>query len=258
MGRVRVTDKIELIVCDIDNTLPFEEGKISERTLETAKNIMGKSIAFCLASGRHYSDMRMIADNIDCFYIANDGALCISNNHVVSENPIPKTTICEIFSRTKASCLFYSLLNVYCYSDDEKFISENRERYDNFRVVRNREEIVESVYKVAFFTDNDFDPAIRYTTANKKLSRVYNNAGWKEFVEYGVNKGTALKILMKELGVNEKNAAAFGDNINDMEMLKAVRHSFCVKNAKNEVKRMCKYKTDDILNTLVSITEVEK
>ena len=73
-----------------------------------------------------------------------------------------------------------------------------------------------------------------------------------------MNKGTALKILMKELGVNEKNAAAFGDNINDMEMLKAVRHSFCVKNAKNEVKRMCKYKTDDILNTLVSITEVEK
>ena len=253
-----MTDKIELIVCDIDNTLPFENGKISPDTIDTVKNIMEKGVRFCLASGRHYSDMKMLTDNLDCFYIANDGALCIRNNHVVSENPIPKATVCEIFSRTKASCLFYSLLNVYCFSNDERFISENRNRYENFRVVRSREEIVESVYKVAFFTDSDFDPAIRYVTANKKMGRVYNNEGWKEFVVYGVNKGTALKTLMKELDVSEKNAAAFGDNINDMEMLKAVRHSFSVKNAKNEVKRMCKYKTDDILNTLVSITEVEK
>ncbi len=253
-----MTDKIQLVACDIDNTLPFENGKISADTLDTAKSIMNKGISFCLASGRHFADMAKLSDNLDCFYISCDGALCIKDTHVVLEKTIPKATLDEIFSRTKASCLFYSLLNVYCFSEDEKFISENRGRYQNFRVVRSRAEIVEGIYKTAFFTDNDFDPAIRYATANKKLWRVYNNEGWKEFVLYGTNKGTALKALLNELNVSEKNAAAFGDNINDMEMLKAVRHSFAVKNAKNEVKKMCKYKTDDVLNTLISITEVGK
>ncbi|MBO5454774.1 MAG: HAD-IIB family hydrolase [Clostridia bacterium] len=253
-----MTDKIELVACDIDNTLPFENGRISENALSVAKSVMQNKINFCLASGRHLSDMTTLSENLDCFYIACDGALCMKGTHFVSEKAIPKETLGEIFSRTKASLLLYSLFNVYCFSDDESFISENRKRYKNFRVVKSREEIVESIYKTAFFTDNDSDPAIRYAVVNKKLWRVYNNDGWKEFVLYGTNKGTALKALMKELNVSEKNAAAFGDNINDMEMLKAVRHSFAVINAKNEVKRMCKYKTEDILNTLVSITEVGK
>ena len=253
-----MTDRIELIACDIDNTLPFDGEKVSLSTLAAIKNVMEKGVSFCLASGRHYSDMAKIADNLECFYISNDGALCMKNMRIVFENPIPQTVLKEIFLRTKASCLFYSMFNVYCLSENEKFISENRSRYESFRVVKSLDEIVESIYKVAFLTDNDFDPAIRYVTANRKLCRVYNNEGWKEFVLIGTNKGTAVKTLLKELNINEKNAAAFGDNTNDMEMLKAVRHSFAVKNAKNEVKKMCKYKTDDILNTLVSITEVGK
>lgn len=253
-----MTDKIDLIVCDIDNTLPVTNGRIDRSLLVSAEKFSGKGNTFCLASGRNYKEISNMSDNFPCVYICSDGALTTEKGKIIAEDVIEKNILNEIFSRTKSDFLLYGFSKVFCVSEDDEFIKAQREKYDNLAVIKTCNDVTENIYKVAFFKADDFDGAIRYVTMNKKLSRVYNFSGWKEFVSYGTNKGKALKNLMCLKGIKESAVCAFGDNINDMEMLKTARHSFAVANAKPEVKRLCKYLTDDVEKEILKITEWEE
>ena len=48
----------------------------------------------------------------------------------------------------------------------------------------------------------------------------------------------AVRRLQERLGVAPKECAAFGDYLNDVEMLEAVGHSFAMANAHPAVKRV--------------------
>jgi len=58
-----------------------------------------------------------------------------------------------------------------------------------------------------------------------------------EFVNEGVNKASGLGPLCKMLGVPLSSAIAFGDAMNDVEMLTAVGLGVAMKNARAEVKQ---------------------
>ena len=50
-----------------------------------------------------------------------------------------------------------------------------------------------------------------------------------------MSKWTALSALMEHLGVAPDEVCTFGDNFNDIEMLKSAEMSFAVSNARQEV-----------------------
>jgi Cof subfamily protein (haloacid dehalogenase superfamily) len=58
-----------------------------------------------------------------------------------------------------------------------------------------------------------------------------------------ISKGNALKILSDKLRVNLNEVIAFGDNYNDIEMLKCAGMSVAMGNAVQEVKKIAKYIT---------------
>ena len=54
---------------------------------------------------------------------------------------------------------------------------------------------------------------------------------WVDIMNPGMNKGFAVQTLQKLLDVPPENCAAFGDYLNDLEMLRAVKYSFAMENA---------------------------
>ncbi|MCD6157296.1 MAG: phosphoglycolate phosphatase [Euryarchaeota archaeon] len=58
-----------------------------------------------------------------------------------------------------------------------------------------------------------------------------------------VNKGRALKIIMRRLGINPSEIAYIGDSENDVEAFQAVEYSVALANAPEWVKRRAKYVT---------------
>ena len=54
---------------------------------------------------------------------------------------------------------------------------------------------------------------------------------WLDVSTAGANKGNALKELLKELGAKKEECVAFGDHMNDLEMLEACGRPFVVANA---------------------------
>ncbi len=70
-----------------------------------------------------------------------------------------------------------------------------------------------------------------------------NAAGnhWIDFTAMGAEKGNAVRELQERLHVTQEETMAFGDNHNDIEMLKNAGESYAVSNARREVKCVCKH-----------------
>ena len=54
-------------------------------------------------------------------------------------------------------------------------------------------------------------------------------------------KESALRHFQEEYGITPDETLAFGDNLNDIEMLKRASHSFAVENARDEVKEAANF-----------------
>lgn len=67
-------------------------------------------------------------------------------------------------------------------------------------------------------------------------------------MELNVDKGVALSEIQDLLKISIDETMAFGDNINDIGMLKRAGESYAVANARQEVKDVAKHITDSNVN----------
>ncbi|MGL5578106.1 MAG: HAD-IIB family hydrolase, partial [Fusobacteriaceae bacterium] len=58
-----------------------------------------------------------------------------------------------------------------------------------------------------------------------------------------VNKGAALKRVAEYYGIDREKIAAFGDEMNDREMLEYAHYGVAMKNANPELKKYAKFET---------------
>ena len=58
---------------------------------------------------------------------------------------------------------------------------------------------------------------------------------WMDCTPHGADKKSAVAFLQEYLGISPEETCTFGDNINDIEMLKNAGTSYAVSNARPEV-----------------------
>ena len=57
------------------------------------------------------------------------------------------------------------------------------------------------------------------------------------------NKGVAVREVQKRFGIRPEECAAFGDYMNDAEMMEAVSYSFAMGNAYPAIKKLARFET---------------
>ena len=67
---------------------------------------------------------------------------------------------------------------------------------------------------------------------------------WLDCMATGVNKGAAVKLLQESLEIAPEETIAFGDQLNDIEMLGRAYYSFAIGNARPEVKEAARFEAD--------------
>ncbi|MBS5114986.1 MAG: HAD family hydrolase [Erysipelotrichaceae bacterium] len=70
----------------------------------------------------------------------------------------------------------------------------------------------------------------------------------------GVNKGTAILELIQRLNIELKDTYAFGDGLNDIEMIETVGHGIAMGNALEVLKEKADDVCEDVLNDGISKT----
>lgn len=90
-----------------------------------------------------------------------------------------------------------------------------------------------------------------------------SEAAWIDISNYNVHKGTTVQALQHILGVTKEETIAFGDGLNDIELLEAAGCSFAVNNAFDIVKEKADFITKSnedsgVLQTIEKLLLLQK
>lgn len=251
---------IKLIASDIDGTLvPDGSDKINPEIFRVITQLKRQGIYFAAASGRQWKSIeRLFAPVKDqIFYIAENGAYVGARGRELFTFPMKPEEIKEIIRdvRKIPDCdLMLSGKDViYIESENQTFIDYLIQGYHNeVERVEDLEKLDKTIIKASIYHQgyNAFQAAgsVMIPKWGAKLKVVTAGREWLDIMERSVNKGAALKEIQESLGILPEETMAFGDNLNDIELLERAKYSYAIGNAREEVKEAANYVTDTNVN----------
>ncbi len=231
---------IRLIACDLDGTLLTPEGKLPEGTFGTIEKLNEAGILFCPASGRQLVALeRMFAPVQDKIaVIAENGAIVACRGEVLRCISLPAETVLRALGAVKQVPGAHALL---CTSDCAYYEDEAQPflRYVAASYVSNSPGSLrdlartERVCKIAVYDGlGPENNGMKLLPAALPDLRIIQSGGnWLDISGKETDKGAALLFLQEKLGISRGECAAFGDHMNDYEMLLRSGHPFVPENA---------------------------
>ena len=247
---------IRMIFCDVDGTLlPHGSKSLSDDIFMTINRAVSSGIHFCIASGRSYPDLKRLFSPVinNVTFICNDGSLMVENESVLFSSPLDKSQI---------ACMSKTYRNDYdallIYTKDSTYYISHKIEIDFAKKVAPEDitfSVTGDIFKVAFMnlSQNANIKINNLCIKSGILNKVYEDATWTEYITAQTDKGTAAKILQRTYGVTPSETAAFGDNLNDLNMLRCAQYSYAPKTARPEIIRMCKFRTDNVKDEILNI-----
>lgn len=266
---------IRLIATDIDGTLLHDQqDTLNPAYFEVIQNLQKKGIYFCAASGRQYSSLKKLFGPAakDMIYITQNGSDILYQNKNVFSRPMTMEASRQLVLDTRA---IPGAQSMYCTGDTAYFEEGDWEVYQLMK-----EEYHFNCKMVPDLLNLDF-PCVKFSlylkeqvneitgqefTPKWKLTHdvACGGAYFMDVMERNVNKGMALRKVLKMFGVSPEETMVFGDNHNDLEMMSEAKYSYAVANARTAVKTAAAYETasnneDGVLMVLKKLlNELEK
>ncbi|QJQ95773.1 MULTISPECIES: Cof-type HAD-IIB family hydrolase [Halomonadaceae] len=233
-----------LIVTDLDRTLLNADHDLDVLTIETFQCLAACGHPLALASGRHFHDIAAIRERLgtSAHIISTNGAyLHDSQGKLMSASHVPAPLVKALIGLERPASV---RLNLYC--DDEWLIDAPDPRLlelhahtgFSYRVADLDALDGSGIGKVLYIGDPDLLAGIESqlrTRHGERLHITYSLPDSLEIMAGGVNKGAALQQLLDTLQLSPAQCLAFGDNLNDTEMLNLAGNAFMMANAHPEL-----------------------
>lgn len=232
---------IKFIASDLDGTLLDGEHKLPEETFSFIERLYEKGILFAPASGRQYANLKKlfkpVADKV--VFIAENGALVKFRDETIFSLPIEREHIrgaIEVAKKTEwAIPVLCCEKNAYTDSKEQPFYAVTRAAYTNLKKVKALEEVIgkENCCKIAVF-DRTAKADIHAEEICKQLPHLRTVVSGREWLDVSapdVHKGVAMIQIRKALSLKKEECMAFGDHMNDYEMLLECGYPYVTANA---------------------------
>jgi len=241
--------KYKVIVCDLDGTLLDSDHTLLEDNKKEIKRVSELGVKVILATGRHYVDVRAVADELGlntCIVGSNgtrvysgNGDQLISHNHnvsaidVVLNYKLPEDVHLNIYQGKEWLVL----------EDHEELLSFHKHSGFKYRKIKDISELDKSEINKFYLYSNKKESLLQVEKELKvelgDLADIFfSYFSVLEIMPKGISKGLALEELMRNEGVGSNEIMAFGDGLNDYEMLSWVGKGLVMKNADNELKKL--------------------
>ncbi len=239
----------KILFSDIDGTLLNPERQLSEFTISEIKRIK-EHIPVVLISSRMPSAMRHLQKELDILdqpLICYNGGLILIDDQVVSSTFIPPETI-DVLNEFNHKNEFHISL----YHNDDWFVPEidywAKREINNTKVqpsVKATNDVItdwkntgKGAHKIMLMGDETpIGSVYKFLEENFSDSlHIYRSKStYIEIAHKAISKRTAVEqLLQTHFSLPITDAIAFGDNYNDIAMLKAVGTGVAVANAKPE------------------------
>ncbi|GET90057.1 haloacid dehalogenase-like hydrolase, putative [Leishmania tarentolae] len=254
--------KIKAVFVDMDGTLFDSAHLISPRTAEVMRVLQRRGVAIIVATGRPFPDVFGNLDKADLrpdFIITSNGARVHDALHkTIFACDMDPESVCRLFQLSPhltedgvvdlAVQARRILVNVNCMDRwlTNECIAEVRAAFHPFFIYEQVDPMVHtaSMLKgthsmwirgahadlvcVKKFVDRELSHAIDCTFALPHILDCFSK---------GIHKGIAMDKVCQRMGIDLRETIAFGDGMNDIEMLTAAGQGFIMANAAEMVKQ---------------------
>ncbi|PJC84986.1 sugar/pyridoxal phosphate phosphatase YigL [Vibrio sp. HA2012] len=237
----------KIVASDLDGTLLAPSHQLSEFTKETLRELNRKGYTFTFATGRHHIDVSGIRGQADipAYMITSNGArVHDQNDQVMFSKDVPEALVQPVIDLIKTD----PAMIIHIYQDDRWLLSREEEQLKEFHKDSDFPYMLfdvdnapsKHVVKI-FFTYQDHDYLARYEDKLKsqfgdQLYIAFSSPWCLEVMAPGVSKGAALKAVAESMGLSLQNCIAFGDGMNDVEMLSMAEKGLLMETAHEKVK----------------------
>lgn len=227
----------KMILTDLDGTLICSDGSISERTKSILKCCRNRGIYVVIATARYWIGAERYIEEIQPDYeITTDGTLIHRHGEQIYscnlETDDTNKIIQDILARDNKT---------------EITVAAGRRVFWNSKHISESEKLHKAVYydyrKPLSCKANkivaelpDYETALEIANKNHCRLQSYRGEKWYAFLPETAGKVQAIRELAKILNISLNDIAAFGDDKNDIEMLKMCGTGVAVNNAIREVK----------------------
>lgn len=249
---------IKALFFDLDGTLLTSSRKLSEKTKIALKACREGGIKVFTATARPPLLSKMLNLDMDeeeiirdggVFY--NGGCICCNNKKIYTFLPeeavIRSIEVIKLYKEANLAIQLKDERHSFRFSlpdNDYKLWGVNNDELISFENLK-----YAHVIKMVAFSPCDILPDLcdKLIDIVGIMANVYLTGRGDfrsiEVVDKQINKKLAIDRLINLCGFNHDEVAVFGDDYNDIEMLKGFRHSIAMGNACDEVKSCAGYIT---------------
>lgn len=232
-----------LIALDMDGTLLDESGRIPDAFWDLQRRAHDLGVVIAPASGRQLATLEALFETSPPeAYIAENGTVVSYRGEVVSTTTISNDdarAVIDIVADLDATLVVCQPQAAYLtHTTDPQLVTEIKKYYRSQVIVKDLHEAVDgSVVKLAMVTPHNAEeylaPALR--EVNPELNVALSGQHWVDVMNPLANKGIALTALASSLGATLDETVAFGDYLNDYELLQAAGTAYAMANAHPEI-----------------------
>ncbi len=239
----------KLIALDLDGTLLNSDGIVSDATKLHLQKLKEKGHIITISTGRILNRALVGTDGAEfANYIVSDAGAAVFKNDEINKE----------WKEVYALALSNEIVeNIASYYDKDKFMTINicdRNKIHHYDQTVNITEFLENINEIIHvsvsFINNEFvEEYLKIFTKKFPMLKVeimqdsFGEVKWLEIAQKGVEKYKGIVEVAKLEGILNENIIAFGDGLNDVDMLKKCGVGVAMKNALPEVKEQADYIT---------------
>ena len=237
---------VKFVASDLDGTLLLNGAQsVDESAIQYINKLVDKGVIFAPASGRQITSLKRLFGAVSdkLAYIAENGALVEYKGETIGKTAMDRKLALEIIEDVieQPDC------EVLVSGEHTAYIKPKSEEYyyRMTKVVNYHTTLVDK------FTDIDEDIlkiAVCDMTGIKnskehfinkwsdKASVLVSGELYLDLMDTNVNKGRGIEQIQKYFSLKPEECMAFGDQMNDYTLLKAVKYSYAMANAVPRIK----------------------
>ena len=220
---------LKLIASDMDGTMLDANECVPDGTYELILRLRERGVRFAATSGRRFDTLcELFEPIVDCMdFVASNGAQVIVEGELVD---LFDTMHLALFDETRS----------YLLDDEARFEREVDKNLPNPVRVYAVPSPQVSILKASVYCDEDVMDMAYILSRELDDDFVFAPSGrkWIDVMQRGVSKATGVSQVLDAHGIRADEMMAFGDSMNDYEILRMAGMSVAMGNARYAIKQI--------------------
>ncbi|WP_096435603.1 Cof-type HAD-IIB family hydrolase [Alteribacter populi] len=239
----------KVVFLDIDGTILNDEKEIPESTREAVKKLQDNGINVAIATGRAPFMFQYLLEElaIDSF-VSFNGSYVVYKGETIFDTPLETNRLLHLENDALEKghpMVFLDSETGRANHSDHPFIHNSMGSLKMDHPPHDPQfHLSKNIYQALLFCESETEK--HYYTNHLDFDYVRWHEKAIDVLPPGGSKAKGIEEMLKKLGIPVENTYAFGDGLNDLEMLKYVGCGVAMGNAVPEAKKVADHETDHV------------